>query len=62
MDDPNHHHISIYVIPADVTQPFYTADSWNGDNKVILISRWVGGSGTRCADIGINPTKEIGFN
>ena len=61
MDGPNHHHISIYVILADVTQPFYTADSWNGDNKVILISKWVG-LGPGCADIGINPTKEIGFN
>ena len=62
MDGPNHHHISIYVILADdVTQPFYTAVSWNGDNKVILISKWVG-LGPGCADIGINPTKEIGFN
>lgn len=61
MDGPNHHHISIYVILADVTQPFYIADGWNGGNKVILISRWVG-LGPGCADIGINPTKEIGFN
>ena len=61
MDGPNHHHPSIYGIFADVTQPFYTAVSWNGDNKVILISKWVG-LGPGCADIGINPTKEIGFN
>ena len=27
MDGPKHHHLSIYVILADVTQPFYTADS-----------------------------------